>query len=1126
MKCPRCQVENRPQAKFCEECGASLARTCGNCGSSVSATAKFCAECGQPAASAIVVSERFVSPQAYTPKHLAERILNSKSALEGERKQVTVLFADLKGSMELLADRDPEDARKLLDPVLERMMEAVHRYEGTVNQVMGDGIMALFGAPLAHEDHAVRACYAALAMQSTIHAYSEQAQRTQGLAIWIRVGLNSGEVVVRVIGGDLHMDYTAVGQTTHLAARMEQLAAPGSTLLTAATLELVEGFVSVKPRGPVPVKGMSEPVEVYELTGAGAARSRLQAAAARGLTKFVGRTAELSQLNQALERAQTGHGEIVAVVGEPGVGKSRLFYELTHSHRMTGLLVLEAGSVSYGKATAYRPVIDLLKVYFGIEERDDSRRIREKVTGKLLTLDRQLEALLSPLLSLLDVPAEDSEWQLLDPAQKRLRILEACKRLLMRETQVQPLVVVFEDLHWIDSETQTLLDSLVEALPVARLLLLVNYRPEYQHHWGAKTYYAQVRIDPLRGENAEALLHALLGDDASVLPLKSMLIERTEGNPLFLEESVRTLVEAGDLQGSRGAYRLGTHASGIEVPATVQAILAARIDRLSPEDKRLLQAAAVVGKDVPFSLLQAIAELPEASLRQALIDLQAAEFVYEVSLFPDLEYTFKHALTHEVAYGSLLQERRRALHARILDAMEQLYAARLNENVEQFAHHAFRGEVWQKAVTYSRRAAEKAFARSANREAVTLYEHVTAALAQLSETRETLEQAIDVRLVLRSSLIPLCKWPRLLECAREAERMAKKLGDPLRMGWAYGTLGLACNNTGDSREAEEYDKQALAVAMQLGDRRLVVACENYILDALTFQGDYRRAIEFFRHGMQPAQHSVMNESTEAGPGPVHPDRLHFPYYAVLSKSVLTWCFAELGEFESALEQGIHAERLAADLGLAYMRGYAAEHLGLVYLRKGDLERAMPLLEHSMQISREADIPVLRLQCAWRLGYALNTRNRLAQSIRLLEEARALGIGSNNAMVHAHLGEAYGLVGRREDGLAELHDALAMADRYHQHGSRSWALYLLGNLRATGSADEKDLARTAYRDGMDLAKQLGMRPLVGMCHLALAMLADGGKQERREHVEAAARMFREMDMQSWLEKAEVALNALS
>jgi class 3 adenylate cyclase len=513
-----------------------LTLACQHCKTSNHPTDKFCKSCGQPL---VAVSTRFGAPDSYTPKHLAERILTSKGALEGERKQVTVLFADLKGSMELLADRDPEEARKLLDPVLERMMQAVHRYEGTVNQVMGDGIMALFGAPVAHEDHAVRACYAALAMQSAINAYSEQAQRLHGLAIWIRVGINSGEVVVRAIGGDLHMDYSAVGQTTHLAARMEQLAAPGSTLLTAATLALVEGFVSLKARGPVPVKGMAEPVEVYELIGAGAARSRLQAAAARGLTAFVGRGAELTKLHQALDAARAGHGEIVAVVGEPGVGKSRLFYEFAHSHRTDRTLLLEAGSVSYGKATAYRPVIDLLKAYFQIEERDDVRKMRERVTGKLLTLDRQLEPLLPSLLALLDVLVEDDPWQRLDPAQKRLRILDACKRLLIRETQVQPVVAVFEDLHWIDSETQAFLDSLVEALPAARLLLLVNYRPEYRHHWGTKTYYAQLRIDPLAGDNAEGLLHALLGDDASLLSLKRMLIERTEGNPLFIEESVR-----------------------------------------------------------------------------------------------------------------------------------------------------------------------------------------------------------------------------------------------------------------------------------------------------------------------------------------------------------------------------------------------------------------------------------------------------------------------------------------------------------------------------------------------------------------------------------------------------------
>ena len=410
MLCPKCRFDNRANVSFCEECGASLDIACSSCGAAVPAGRKFCGGCGKALGGATAPTSRFASPETYTPKHLAERILTSKAALEGERKQVTVLFADLKGSMELLADRDPEEARKLLDPVLEHMMEAVHRYEGTVNQVMGDGIMALFGAPLAHEDHAVRACYAALRMQESAKRYAEGVRREHGVTVRIRVGLNSGEVVVRTIGSDLHMDYTAVGQTTHLAARMEQLAEPGSILLSPATMELAEGYVEVKPLGPLPVKGLPAPLEVYELVGAGAVRSRLHAAAARGLTRFVGRDSEVDQLRQALERAQAGHGQVVAVVGEPGVGKSRLYWEFTHSHRAQGWLMLESGSVSYGKATAYLPVIDLLKAYFHIEGRDDTRTIREKVTGKVLSLDRALEPSLSALLSLLEVPVEDDAW--------------------------------------------------------------------------------------------------------------------------------------------------------------------------------------------------------------------------------------------------------------------------------------------------------------------------------------------------------------------------------------------------------------------------------------------------------------------------------------------------------------------------------------------------------------------------------------------------------------------------------------------------------------------------------------------------------------------------------------------
>ena len=555
------------------------------------------------------------APLAYTPPYLAEKILTSRSALEGERKQVTVLFADLKGFMELLADRDPEEARQLLDPVLERMMAAVHRYEGTVNQVMGDGIMALFGAPVAHEDHAVRACYAALAMQDAIQRYGEEVRRSHGVTVQMRVGLNSGEVVVRAIGNDLHMDYSAVGQTTHLAARMEQLAPPGSIRLTAATCRLIEGLVQVNVLGRFPVKGLTEPVEVFELTGATTVHRRLQATVARGLTRFVGRQRELEALHQALEHAHTGHGQVVAVLADAGVGKSRLVYECVHAHRTQGWLILESASVSYGKATPYFPLLNLLRLYCHLEPADDTRTIQAKVTGQVLTVEAALQETIPALLALLDALPADSPFLTLDPPQRRQRTLEGLKRLLLRESQVQPLLLVFEDLHWIDSETQALLDSLVESLPTARLLLLVNYRPKYQHGWGSKTYYTQLRLDPLPPASADELLQALLGHDSSLDTLKQLLIARTEGNPFFLEESVRALVETGGLVGERGAYRLGQALPSIQVPATVQAVLAARIDRLPPEEKRLLQTAAVIGTEV---LCRCCRPLPSSPRRHCM----------------------------------------------------------------------------------------------------------------------------------------------------------------------------------------------------------------------------------------------------------------------------------------------------------------------------------------------------------------------------------------------------------------------------------------------------------------------------------------------------------------------------
>jgi len=1120
MRCSRCQAENREGLRFCEDCGARLAATCPSCGAEVAPGKKFCGSCGTPVAAAQPES-RYASPQTYTPKHLAEKILTSKSALEGERKQVTVLFADLKGSMELVADRDPEEARKLLDPVLERMMEAVHRYEGTVNQVMGDGIMALFGAPIAHEDHAVRACYAALDMQAAIRRHAEELRRSQGVPLDIRVGLNSGDVVVRAIGSDLHMDYTAVGQTTHLAARMEQVAHPGTTVLTADTLRLAEGRVEVKLLGPVPVKGLEAPVEVYELTGAGPLRSRLHAAAARGLTRFVGRETELEQLRQALGRAVAGHGQVVTVVGEPGVGKSRLVWEVTHSHRVHGWLVLQAGSVSYGKATSYLPVVELLKSYFAIENRDGPRAVREKMTGKLLTLDRALEGSLPPLLALLDVATDDSQWLALDPLQRRRRTLDVLKRLLLRESQVQPLLVVFEDLHWIDSETQALLDGLVESLPAVRLLLLVNYRPEYQHQWGSRTYYTQLRLDPLPPESAEQLLGALLGPDTGLDPLKRMLIARTEGNPFFLEESVRSLVETRALTGERGAYQLARPLPAIQVPATVQAVIAARIDRLCAADKTLLQTASVVGKDVPLGLLQAIAELAEDELYAAIGRLQAAEFLYEAGIFPEIEYTFKHALTHDVAYGSLLQNRRRALHVRIVETIERIYADRLAEHVDRLAHHAFLGKDWAKAVTYLQQAGAKAFARSVHREAVSCFEDALTALTHLPETRETVEQAIDLRFDLRNALLPLAEWGRIEGYLREAEALARTSNDQRRLGSVLGYMsGLHLNTGGRANDVRAFAQQVEAIGASLSDVPLQVAGRYYHVWLGALSGDYR--------GTERLCRTLMDSL----PGDLSRERFGLVAYpAVVSRAFLARALAELGVFDEGRDHGQEAVRLAEALDHPFSLIWACLNLGHLEGLRGEFIRATMPLERAVALSREWNIAYLTPIAMAALGHVYAGSGRVREGVSWLQQAltayASAGIGYLHSMSTVRLGEAYLLAGRVEEARACGARAVVLARERGERGHEAWAHRIVGETASHHDCPDVAGAEAHLATSTALASELGMRPLVARCRLSLGKLHGraGDRRAATEHLTTAMSMFREMGMQFWFEKAEAEVQAL-
>ena len=999
------------------------------------------------------------------------------------------------------------------------MMEAVHRYEGTVNQVMGDGIMALFGAPVAHEDHAVRACYAALRMQERVTRYAEEARRAHGVNVQIRVGLNSGEVVVRAIGSDLHMDYTAVGQTTHLAARMEQLASAGSILLTAATLELVEGYVVVAPLGPVPVKGLADPVEVYQMTGAGPARTRLQAAARRGLTRFVGRDHELEHLRRAQQLVAEGHGQVVAVVGEAGVGKSRLVYEFTHTHRLQGWRVLESASVSYGKATSYLPVIDLLKGYFKIQDRDDLREMREKVTGKLLTLDESMKPALPALLALLDVPVDDAAWQALDPGQRRQKTLDAVRRLLLREAREQPLLLIFEDLHWIDGETQALLDGLVDSLGSARVLLLVNYRPEYRHSWGGKTSYSQLRLDALPAESSGALLEALLGGDPGLAPLKQLLVKR--GNPFFLEETVRTLVETKALTGERGRYRLMQPIQSIQVPPTVQAILAARIDRLRREDKRLLQVASVVGKDVPFALLEAVVELPDEALREGLDHLQAAEFLYETGIYPDLEYSFTHALTHEVTYGGLLHDRRRELHARIVDVIETLHRDRLGEQIERLAHHAHRGELREKAVDYLRQAGLKAWTRRSLPDARGWLEQALGVLALLPETPSALEQAFEIRLELRLVLNSLGEARLALERTREAQGIAERLDDDRRRGRVSALVTNVHTLLGELDDALRCGTRALELARRLGDLRLRILGTSYLEQVYYYRGDYERVVELATDNLAALPPDWAYEYFGMGAPP-----------SVWDRAWRAMSLAQLGRLAEAAEDGAEAVRLAEPTHHASTVSVAHFAAATVHLLEGDGVRARKASERWMSAAREGSVG---LQLPWAVAaaaWALAQLGEASEALEHLREGERLVNGVAEKGIVGNRGWAYQALGRASLLLGQLDEARSLGDRAIESspchpGFAAHARHLLGDIATHPDRLDAERAETHYREALALADPRGMRPLVAHCCLGLGRLygRTGAAAMAREQLTRAAAMYREMGMRFWLEQAEGELQTL-
>jgi class 3 adenylate cyclase/predicted ATPase len=976
-------------------------------------------------------------PVSYTPPHLAERIraeqaaLEARSGIDGERKTITALFADLKGSTALIEGLDPEEARAIVDPALQLMMDAVHRYDGYVAQALGDGIFALFGAPLAHEDHPQRALYAALRMQEEMRRYADTLRAKGYPPLQMRVGVNTGEVVVRSIRkDDLHADYVPVGHSTNLAARMEQLATPGAIVVSAYTHRLTDGYFAFKDLGPTQIKGVEEPLHIYEVLGAGPLRTKLQVAARRGLTRFVGRQSEMAQLQHTLTQAKAGHGQIVGVVGEPGLGKSRLFHEFVGAYCNTPLLVLEAYSVSHGKASPYLPVIELLKSYFRIELPDDERVRREKVIGKVLGLDRSLEDSLPHLYALLGIEEQPSPLQQMDPQIRRRRTFEALKRLFLRESLNQPLTLVFEDLHWIDSETQGFLDTLSESVASAKLLLLTNYRPEYRHDWGTKTYYTQLRLIPLGKAEAEELLTFLLGADAGLKGLKQLILAKTEGTPFFMEEVVQTLAEEGVLVGERGRYRVESAPTALHISPTVQGVLAARIDRLGREEKELVHHLAVIGREFPLSLVRRVTPHPEEELYRLLSSLQHKEFLYEQPAFPDVEYIFKHALTQEVTYNSMLHERRKALHERTAQAVESLYRATLDDHYSELAHHYSRSGNTGKAIEYLQLAGQQSVQRSANAEAV---RHFTTALELLKTFPDTVARArqeLTLQTTLGTALSATQGFgsqerERVFDRARE---LCQQIGETPELFPVLWGLCQSHISQGKFQRALEEAGQLLQLAQRTQDPVLLLGAHETLGESLFWSGELTLALGHFEQGSvfsDPRQHRTLVSFYGIDPG-------------ILCQDLGAWTLWLLGYPDRARKRSHEALSMVRELAHPYSLGIALYFASLTHQLRQEAQLTQEHVEMQLRLTSEHGFPEWAAQGTILRGWALAEQGQGEEGIAQMRQGLAAYQATGSELARAQyltlLAEAYGRRGQPEERLSTLAEASAVVDRT---GERYW-----------------------------------------------------------------------------------------
>ena len=1120
MKCPKCQFDNPEGMHFCGKCAAKLERICTQCNFSNPPEFEFCGKCAHALVEAKApLSIDYTQPQSYTPKFLADKILDTRSSIEGERKLVTVLFTDVANYTSISEKLDPEEVHQIMDGCFKVLMDKIHRYEGTIDKFTGDGVMALFGAPVAHEDHAQRACYAALAIQKAVGEYGEKIEKECGAEFKMRVGLNSGPVIIGSVGNDLRMDYTAIGDTTNLASRMETNAKPGTVLVSSDTYKIARDFFRFEPLGKIQVKGKDEPVETYQLIEASEVETRIEAAVARGLTRFVGREREIAALKEAFEKAKSGSGQVVSIVGEAGVGKSRLLLELRGVLPQEEYTYFEGQCLHYGVSMAYLPLLDILRSYFDIKEGDREFLIKKKMEEKIIQLDENLKGILPPLHEILSLKVEDEEYLKLEPQQKRERIFEAIRDLLIRESQNRPLILAVENLHWIDRTSEEFLTYLIGWLANTRILLIPLYRPEYTHQWASKSYYSGINVDQLSTSSSAELVQSIL-DEGEVTPeLRELITSRAGGNPLFMEEFTHTLLENGSIQKKDHQYVLSIKASDIQVPDTIQGIITARMDRLEDNLKRTMQVASVIGRDFAFRILNTITGMRE-ELKSYLLNLQGLEFIYEKSLFPELEYIFKHALTQEVAYNSLLLKRRKEIHEKIGNAIEELYPDRLEEFYEMLAHHYSMSENLEKAYQYLKLSGDKISRHYSNWEAFHFYREAINVLNMLPKTADNKRRVVEVLLLMEGPMKALAYPEDSIQILQEGERLSKELGDERSLAILYSSMGLCHTFKGDSLQGRKYAENSFDMAAKIEDIELMAPTAFDLCSAYAIGGEYYKTVEVAPKVLDLLESTHKESELSIG-------LFNFNLYSALS-SYYGEAMGYLGNFEEGevlCEKGL---RLAQEVDNLYSMGFAEIMYGCLYIGKGDGKNAVEHLQNAIRYGEEAQIIPL-LGIAWGflghghyfLGDLQTAQKCIERGLEIFGDAELSFLSSFHhvglSMVHLDSGDL-----KNAQYCAE--EALRLAQSNNEKWVEGNSMVWLGKILGKAKKSQNDKAQGNILQGIKILDELKMRPHYSVGYLFLGELYayTGQKEKALETLKKAQGMFQELGMDYWLRRTQEVL----